>query len=132
MTKSLLVFWAYMISWVCAAFLHLVDADVCSIQELWDLSVLLSISLVAFFIFIPVLLCHLAFSRCHWRGYFTSVAGFSIVMGVLMVLLGFGGISAITWLISIVGSVFLFGLFLVTATLPMIWLSRVSRNQSKR
>ncbi|MCP4144469.1 MAG: hypothetical protein GY752_04200 [bacterium] len=130
MTKCLLVLWAYVISWVCAAFLHGVDADVGTFQGLLTSSVLLSTSIVAFFIFIPVLLCHLAYSRGHWRGFFTSVSGFSMVMGILMVLMGFGGTSTVTWLISIVGSVFLFGLFLIIATLPMIWASRVSRSQS--
>jgi len=130
MTKCLLVFWAYMISWICAAFMHAVDVDVGNIQGLLVPSVLFSVSIFAFFIFIPVLLCHFAFSRGHWRGFFTTVAGFSMVMGVLMVLLGFGGTSTGDWLISIAGSVFLFGLFFIIATLPMIWANRVSRSQS--
>ncbi len=125
MTKCLLVLWAYVISWICAALLHVVDVDVGSVQGLWVPSVLFSVSIIALLIFIPVLLCHLAFSRGHWRGYLISIACFSLVMGALMALLGFGGISKITWMISIAGSVFIFGLFLVIATLPMIWASSV-------
>ncbi len=124
MTRVLVVLWAYLLCWLSSALLHVVDADVGSIRGLGNPSVLVSVSIVALIIFVPVLLCHRAYRRGCWPQYFKTVAMFAVGLGLVVVMLGFGGRSVSAWLLGFFGLAALFGLMIVAATLPTVWIER--------
>jgi hypothetical protein len=86
--------WAYMVSWVGSAIVHVVDSDVGGVRGLGDPSVLLSVSIIALILFVPVLICCAAYLRRRWNGFLKAVAVFSFGLGLLAMAFGFGGSSA--------------------------------------
>ncbi len=113
-------FWAYTVSWVCAAFIHSVDADINGFHALFAPIVLVSITFSALAIFIPSTLCYAAYIRGRWRAFFGSVCVFAVCLGTLLVMFGFGGKSIGSWVVGFAGSGAIFGIVLVLASLPMV------------
>ncbi len=119
-----LAIWAYLLSWLGTALIHVVDSDVGSIQGLGDPSVLLSVSIAALIMLGPVLICSAAYVRGRWRSFARTVAVCAVGMGVLAVAFGFGGRSIANGILAVVGMSAMFGLMLVIAALPAIWIER--------
>ena len=88
MLRFLAVFWAYAVSWVCAAFVHLADGGLNGIQSLFAPTVFVSVSLIALIVLIPVVFCCVAYFRGVWRAFFGSVCVFAIGLGAILMLLG--------------------------------------------
>jgi len=120
MLRFTALFWNYTVSWICAAFLHSVDADINGFQSFFSPSVIASVSLVALLLFFPSTSCCAAYNRGSWRAFFGSVFAFAICLGTVLMLLGFGGNSVGAWFVGFAGSVAIFGLALVVASLPMV------------
>jgi hypothetical protein len=120
MLRFLAVFWAYAVSWVCAAFVHLADGGLNGIQSLFAPTVFVSVSLIALIVLIPVVFCCVAYFRGVWRAFFGSVCVFAIGLGAILMLLGFGGNSVGSWFVGFAGSAAIFGLVLVAASLPLV------------
>jgi len=116
------VLWAYVISWVCSALLHAVDADVGSIQGLWKPEVLLSVFVDSFLILTLVFVCRAGYIRNHWKGFFLVVSGLAMSLGFVVAIVGFGGGSVQSRLIAFLGMSALFGIVLVGASVPTIWM----------
>ena len=131
MSRTLIVLWAYFMSWICSAFLHLVDPDVEGFQGLLVPSVLLSISVLALLVMVPAILCRAAYFRRSWKGFFGVVAVFAIVFGFVVVAVGFGGYSAQSRLLSFAGMSALFGLVFISATVPTIWIEGAWRTRAR-
>ena len=127
MLRFTAILWAYAVSWVFAAFLHSVDADMSGFQSLFVPAVFASVSLVALAILIPATLCYVAYSRGSWRTFFSTICAFAICLSTVLMLLGFGGNSVGEWFVGFLGSATIFCVVLVVVSLPMV-LSRASRN----
>ena len=128
MRRLIAIFWACAVSWICAAFLHSVDADMNSIQSFFAPTVLVSVSLLAFVVLIPAALCYGAYRRGSWRAFWVSVCALAICLGTFLILLGFGGNSVGSWFVGFVSSAAAFGVVLAVASLPMV-LIRETRNE---
>jgi len=124
------LFWAYAVSWVCAAFLHSVDPDINGFQSLISPGILTSVSIVALIVLIPSALCYVAYNRGSWRAFFGSTCTLAIFLGTVMMLLGFGGNSVGSWLVGFAGSAVFFCVVLVLAALPMVLSHRTMNNAS--
>ena len=123
--KALLWILGLAVSWICAAFIHLVDAEMSGFQSLSAPNVLASISLSALVVLIPAAICCAVYNRGSWRAFFVSVSAFAVCLGTVLMLLGFGGNSVGSWLVGFASSVAIFGVVLVSASLPLVLSGRI-------
>jgi len=114
------ILWTYLLSWACSALLHSTDAEFGGISGFWSPSAILSVSLLGVILFIPALFCQIAFTRKQKLGFIIAVSSFATGLGLIISVLGYGGASVSSWILSFVGSSILFGLFLVFAALPTL------------
>jgi|GEM_PF-4218638 len=112
------VFLTYVISWVFAALIHVVDADVGHIGGLWEASVLLSVSVVALLFNLPAWLAYAAYRRGGWKYFVGAVCVMALGSGFLVAGLG-SGTSGVGF-----GALGLAGLFafatVITASAPIM------------
>ena len=104
--------------WIFSALIHVVDADVGSIAGLYDLSVLMSVTVVAAILFGPVFLPLAAFRRWGVPGYVLGLLGIAEGLALLVALAGSTATTVSGWLVSIGGMMLICTVTYTLASLP--------------
>jgi hypothetical protein len=130
MSRVAVFVWSAIVAWVCAAFVHVVDADVDGVQGLLTPSALASVTAVAGGMLIPILLFWLAFRRARWRGLVGAFVVIGIGLRLLIGAVGVGGGAPMTENDQLVAFGMLYGLVLLLTLPPAIWVeSRLARQE---
>ena len=104
--------------WLFAALIHVVDPDVNGVAGLYAPNVLFSVALIAFILFLPVLLSLSLFRRWGLRGYVSALLGAAGGIGLLIALAGSTAATPTGWLVSIGGVTLIAAVMLTLASLP--------------
>ena len=118
MRQILAVFWTYAVSWFFSALIHVVDSDIGHIGGLREVSVLVSVSVVALLFTVPAWLAFAAYWRRGWKVFFLVVGGLAVGIGTLVAMLSSGTSGAG---FAAVGLAVLFGLAITIAALVPVW-----------
>ncbi len=116
--------------WLLSALLHTIDPDMNGVSGLAAPGVLLSVTAIAFFLFLPALLPLFAFHLQGGRGYGAALLLASGAVGVVIAALGSSATNVGGWLLSFFGVTLICGGVFLLATLPAVLALRQQRQGS--
>lgn len=113
--------------WLSSALLHTTDPDVNGISGLADLTILVSVTFISLFLYLPVLFPLAALHSEGFRDYWLWLVGVSCVIGAVLAAGGSGATNMQEWLVSFVGLTLVCIFVYLIATLPSVLARRYSR-----